>query len=677
MVWSTVLRELGAICDPYDYDGGEDIAPSNYDPSKMDKVEKETIARVKLPLMRDHARKIPVPDISVAMEILTSYAGFMKHVAPDLEALKVNMGRATNYLFLPCMMMIAAWTLIAKNFDHEVICCLCMFFTVAKSNGLQRVIFDCRALNRASKTPPPVNLCKIPEIMKMAAKMGATHVISADARHMYFQIGLPEGVERFFGLLCGGFYFMSRVLAMGFSFSCYLSQAISWMIVLHVPPGGTKLGIDDAQFKGQHLPTQVWITNAKGKRVGFCVIFYDNIGIFLNNALLADQWAKRLLVNAEFFNLQLKEMYLMTPTHIVDKMNSASRPKKVGEEEGLPDVPTGITFLGLRINTAGALFRWKHCPKKLSKWLLVFGRLPTSIKDVARIVGILIWDRSIRLKHLADISDMIDVLRDVSRTIRTKSDWNRPLSSQPWSLTTLQEYAKPLRENPWSTYTEPRVTKTIFLASDATETSIGGVWLDNDGNVLDLCKKLNMQHTHIFVKEVLAIYLTVKWARSLIQYEGTVEFRIAVDNRAAGIAAMRCYSSNSDINQLLVRLWHFLDENNIVLTVVDIHTDLNVADDPSRGTPIDDERAKQTIAVLKGAEGRPERLKKSGHKQSDYTKLIQEIESTTLLDKDETLWSDIQTSRRKFRDETSDTQAFPLPMVPEMSEATKRPRDQE
>ena len=96
---------------------------------------------------------------------------------------------------------------------------------------------------------------------------------------------------------------------------------------------------------------------------------------------------------------------------------------------------------------------------------------------------------------------------------------------------------------------------------------------------------------------------------------------------------MRCYSSNSDINQLLVRLWQFLDENDIIFSVVDIHR----ADDPSRGNPINDERAKQTIAVLKGAPGRPEHLRKSESRLSDYTKLIQEIEATTVWGKNDSL----------------------------------------
>ena len=304
----------------------------------------------------------------------------------------------------------------------------------------------------------------------------------------------------------------------------------------------------------------------------------------------------------------------------------------------------------------------------MEKWLRVFGKLPLTAKDIARVVGILIWDRSIRLKHLADISSWISVLKTHARGIHTKADWIRRLDKSPWTLLELRAIATPLQENHWLKYTAPKIERTIFLASDATETAVGGVWLDSNGTVLDHFRKGNLPHSHIYVKEVLAIYMTVKWARSVMEYTGTVEFRIAVDNRAAGIAVMRCYSSNDDINQLLVRLWKFMDENNIILQVVDIHTDLNVADDPSRDMAINEERAQQTIQVLKGAPGRPDNLPKSGTKPSEYTKLLQEIEATQISNEAETLWDDIARIRRTTRFTEDDT-------VNEDAGIGKRPRE--
>ena len=39
----------------------------------------------------EEAKAIPIADISVGMEIMTSKAGFIEHVAPDMERLKVHI----------------------------------------------------------------------------------------------------------------------------------------------------------------------------------------------------------------------------------------------------------------------------------------------------------------------------------------------------------------------------------------------------------------------------------------------------------------------------------------------------------------------------------------------------------------------------------------------------------
>ena len=177
MVWLPLLRELGGVCDPYDYEGG-DFQEQDYDPTHVDKVEPETVGRLHTIKLRDVARDIPIDEVALAMDILTDKDAFVKHVAPDPEKLKVNKGRASNALYPPIMVKMASWTLIFPHLDQTMITCFCLFFTVAKSNGLRRIIFDCRALNAASKTPPPVNLCQIPEILKMASSIGATHMVT-------------------------------------------------------------------------------------------------------------------------------------------------------------------------------------------------------------------------------------------------------------------------------------------------------------------------------------------------------------------------------------------------------------------------------------------------------------------------------------------------------------------
>ena len=91
MVWLPLLRELGGVCDPYDYEGG-DFQEQDYDPTHVDKVELETVARLHTIKLRDAARDIPIDDVALAMDILTDKDAFVKHVAPDPEKLKVNKG---------------------------------------------------------------------------------------------------------------------------------------------------------------------------------------------------------------------------------------------------------------------------------------------------------------------------------------------------------------------------------------------------------------------------------------------------------------------------------------------------------------------------------------------------------------------------------------------------------
>ena len=147
-----------------------------------------------------------------------------------------------------------------------------------------------------------------------------------------------------------------------------------------------------------------------------------------------------------------------------------------------------------------------------------------------------------------------------------------------------------------------------------------------------------MSTAHIFIRECLAIYLTTVWAfhREDGPYDAPVEYRIAVDNKAAGIAAQRCYSSNRTANEIMLRLWRFTTEHKIVLKIVDISTDINVADGLSRNDTISASKAWHTTRVLLGAPGRP--AKRPTDHLSAYVKDIEKIPVDT--DEEET-WSHV------------------------------------
>ena len=57
-MWLTILREMGAFWNPYDYSGDEvDDDEDRYDPERMDKVPKEYVACT---LTKKLAKKIHV-----------------------------------------------------------------------------------------------------------------------------------------------------------------------------------------------------------------------------------------------------------------------------------------------------------------------------------------------------------------------------------------------------------------------------------------------------------------------------------------------------------------------------------------------------------------------------------------------------------------------------------------
>ena len=76
----------------------------------------------------------------------------------------------------------------------------------------------------------------------------------------------------------------------------------------------------------------------------------------------------------------------------------------------------------------------------------------------------------------------------------------------------MNELKAQILSNPEITDQEHRAKSTIFLASDATETSIAGVMLDDSGLVINKFARTNITYTHIFVKECLGIYCTVLWS---------------------------------------------------------------------------------------------------------------------------------------------------------------------
>ena len=123
-----------------------------------------------------------------------------------------------------CFMAVMAMGIVYEIDASTIVGCVATFFCVAKSNGLLRIIFDCRPLNRCCATPIPVGLATMSEILEKASVLGVNGIISGDFRANFFELKLPGSVGLLFGFLFRGRKFLSRLFAMGFSWSPAVSQ---------------------------------------------------------------------------------------------------------------------------------------------------------------------------------------------------------------------------------------------------------------------------------------------------------------------------------------------------------------------------------------------------------------------------------------------------------------------
>jgi len=619
-MWITILQELGAKFNPYDYNGEENEEKrtgKEEDPSGLDPVPPDVIGCLDKNALRAAAAKLCTP-LETTAAVAQSRQDFVKHVKPMSRAARSKRTWVTKWIFSACLLTLLAWGMLVPA-AHMQIKCFAVFFTVAKSNGKKRTIYDCRALNEQSERPPPIALASMAQILEKAAELKIQAIVSADLSHWFHQMSLPDGVEPFFGFKCPGqeemSYYMAKTWPMGFSWSCAVCGNATITMMLSKAPQEDDLGVDYGEVrKWEKVPPIIELVDKRTRQVkGFMVIYYDNVGIFLTEASDAPKWQRRMDAATRIFKCKWKESHILDARGLYDTLNKKAVCRSKKEEHGVETEERihEITFLGVQMSVREG-FKWRHEPSKLEKWLQAFEFPLTTPRKVSKVAGVLIWNTIVQLQSMQAIVPEINALRGVVKMVRCKRDWDKPFTRSEQDaldriLTQerLRVHHDALQENQWLFLREEEERPVVYLASDATETSIAGVMLNERAFVIGHFAKLDMKFSHIYVKEVLGVYYTVLWAQQQLQCQGPVEFRIAVDNKAAAAACQRCYSSNDQVNEVLVRLWRFLEENTIRLKCVDIHTKLNVADAPSRRRETTRKLARATLQVLQGGDGRP------------------------------------------------------------------------
>jgi len=120
-----------------------------------------------------------------------------------------------------------------KISDEEFYLAVSKLFPVLKKSELFRAIFDSRMAGSLCARSPPVNLCKVKDLITIMCQQ--LYFWSCDLKHWFYQISIHENLWRLFVVRArrdSYFYFM-RVLPQGWSWSPYIAQCIAWSIILY------------------------------------------------------------------------------------------------------------------------------------------------------------------------------------------------------------------------------------------------------------------------------------------------------------------------------------------------------------------------------------------------------------------------------------------------------------
>ena len=209
-----------------------------------------------------------------------------------------------------------------------------------------------------------------------------------------------DGLKHLFHIVLGNTIYRWCAIPMGWSWSCWIAQAIVWMLIL-LRVGNEKPMFVDADFNTTtELPRFVRLKDG-----GFVSVTYDNIGIWCNNQDALLELQDRIVRNMNMFHAIIKP----------DSLQCFSA-KQMLRQENLP-VHLGIEF---SLKGRKRVLHWRMDPTRIAQWQkeqLVGALDNISARNVARLCGRIIRFFYIALEPLYECEGVIQVLRRLSRCI--------------------------------------------------------------------------------------------------------------------------------------------------------------------------------------------------------------------------------------------------------------------
>ena len=515
--------------------------------------------------------------------------------------------RFTAFKWRKHLLKLAAWGVIEEG-GGDQISSTSSYFAVPKTATVGRSIFSGRAISRCLQTPPPARLPHMTDILRKIAQTsqkGPVSVFNADFRHFFHQLSISNETSNLFGVQCKGRWKKNtwrwRSLPMGISWSPVLAQRIGWGVILHREEGSKNWPfVLDKKTLLEETPEFVELAGG-----GFCFLFYDNFFVIGNDEKEVSMVSSAFEANRKQFKLDLKVADSYSPkmlkTQTVDLLGMQFHFGRKRDREG----------------DWQYYAEWKQAQKSKEKWIENAIDEELSARQLATVIGRIIWRTSIALTPRCYQADVIRMLSKYAKLRYTsKVDWDTPfIHLSELEAETLERAWKAVVENDYESISVGEPHQTTFACSDSSDDRWGlcvfNVEEYSDLNTWTIAEEVPFTWTdsaskyHIFVKEALSAVWTIKRIlRKQGQYHHVV---LGVDNTAAAAAIRNGYSSNAMVNDYVADLYRELEEKKATIEIVNLRSADNASDSASRGTLCDKERRDRCFkAMSDGRRGLPQ-----------------------------------------------------------------------
>jgi hypothetical protein len=426
---------------------------------------------------------------------------------------------------------------------------------------------------------------------------GAVYAVVSDIRHWFHQISVGENLKRFFGIKCKETKYRMEVLPMGWSYSPRICQCLAWAIILYKPNDGVD-ALDEArnQIRGSRDPPRFVNLVEKGKKVGFIVLTYDNIGVFCLDKNVRDAITARLRRNFVEANIVMK-VERGLPEDAQDPTQMSAFKKLDPADWCLPRSTdtawSGLEYLGVEyafIPGRKRVLVCRHVPRRIEKWkaLRVYleqGQQGKSVacQTISRIIGVILWHQIIKQQPLCHLASVIEISSRVS-TLAFATTWEQPITLDTTEWETLGTHLEEALQNGWCQGpTTLPLSHRCVLFSDASNEGFGWVLCNEDGTLGETPVPRefpqNLKDTHIFVRELFAAVLAIQ---TTLQGKRNAQIFIGVDNSAVFFCLNSFYSTNLIACQWLSKLHQLLQEKQCTLVPFQLRSEHNPADPISR-----------------------------------------------------------------------------------------------